>query len=118
MLAALQGQLHLVFALLAFHTEHDLLGGLGLLLEDGLGLTSKTLLLSVVTTLSLGKDGSLSSLVLGNLVQGVLSALLGSTEGLAGLGNVNLITKKQRSNHSFIQSNNNQFIIKFESNIG
>ena len=51
-LAALQGALQLVAALGALQTQHHLLRGLGLLVEDGLGLTTKTLLLAVVTTLT------------------------------------------------------------------
>lgn len=54
-LATLHGELHLVLAVLALETEGDLLGGLGLLLEDWLGLTSITLLLTVVTPAALGK---------------------------------------------------------------
>ena len=89
-LATLKSQLHLVLAFLALHTQNDLLGGLGLLLEHGLGLSTETLLLGVVTALSLGEDGGLSGLVLRHLVEGVLSALLGGAEGLPGLGDVNL----------------------------
>jgi len=51
-LAALQGDLVLVLADLALQTKDDLLGGLGLLVEDGLGLTTITGLLPVITTLS------------------------------------------------------------------
>ena len=36
----------------AGEAEGDLLGGLGLLVEDGLGLTTVTLLLAVVTALT------------------------------------------------------------------
>jgi len=53
-LAALQGDLVLVLADLALQTKDDLLGGLGLLVEDGLGLTTITGLLSIVTTLTCG----------------------------------------------------------------
>jgi hypothetical protein len=69
-LAALDGELHLVLALLALHSEGDLLGGLGLLLEDGLGLTTVTLLLAVVPSTTGGLVGGLTSLVLGDLVDG------------------------------------------------
>lgn len=48
----------------ALQTEDDLLGGLSPLVEDGLGLTSVTGLLAVVTTLTLGEQRSLASLVL------------------------------------------------------
>jgi hypothetical protein len=61
--------------------EDDLLGGLGLLVEDGLGLTSVTGLLSVVTPLSLGEDRVLTLLVLGHLVRGVLLASLALAVG-------------------------------------
>ena len=53
----------------AFESEDDLLGGLGLLVEDGLGLTTITGLLSVVTTLTLGEDRVLTLLVLGDLAK-------------------------------------------------
>ena len=56
--------------------QDDLLGGLCLLVEDGLGLSSVTGLLPVVSTLSLGEDRVLSLLVLGHLVLGVLLASL------------------------------------------
>lgn len=89
-LAALQHSLHLVLANSAFHTKGDLLGSLGLLVEDGLGLTTVTGLLALVTTGTLGKLGGLTSLVLGDLVDGVLLALLTRAIGLAGLGDVYL----------------------------
>jgi len=87
-LASLQSELLLGLAGSALKTQDDLLGGLSLLVEDGLGLTTITALLSVITTLTLGEKGSLSSLVLGDLVLGVLSALLALAIGPAGFGNV------------------------------
>jgi hypothetical protein len=54
-LAALDVDLVLLLALLALKTEHNLLGGLGLLVEDGLGLTTETGLLPVVTALALSE---------------------------------------------------------------
>jgi hypothetical protein len=54
-LASLQSQLSLGFALRALQSEHNLLGGLGLLVEDGFGLTTVTALLPVVTALTLGE---------------------------------------------------------------
>lgn len=114
MLASLQSQLGLGLALGALQSEHDLLGGLGLLVEDGLGLTTITALFPVVTTLTLGEKGSLynsqysgrfrrgsfagrsrrlsnlSGLVLGDLVLGVLLALLALAVCAASLRNVDL----------------------------
>lgn len=58
-LATLEGELSLGLALGALQSEHDLLGGLCLLVEDRLGLTTVTGLLTVVTTLTLGEEGSL-----------------------------------------------------------
>ena len=52
MLAALQGALQLVAALGALQTQHHLLRGLCLLVEHGLGLTTETLLLGVVSSLA------------------------------------------------------------------
>ena len=68
LLAALEREVRAVLAHGALETQHDLLGGLGLLLEDGLGLTTVTLLLAHVTTLTLRKVGRLAGLVLGHLV--------------------------------------------------
>jgi hypothetical protein len=75
--------------------------------EDGLGLTSVTGLLAVITTLTLREQRGLSCLVFytvsvygcakvwrgpltGNLVLGVLLAVLALAVGSAGLGNVDL----------------------------
>lgn len=71
-LASLERNVRSVLALGALETQNDLLGGLGLLVEDGLGLTTVTLLLPVVTTLTLGVERSLTSLVLGDLVGAVI----------------------------------------------
>lgn len=90
-LASLQGQLALGLALDALQSQDDLLGGLGLLVEDGLGLTTITALLSVVTALTLGEQRGLASFVLGDLVLGVLAALLALAVGVSGLGNIDLI---------------------------
>jgi hypothetical protein len=57
--------------------------------EDGLGLSTETHLLRVVTTLSLGEVGGLSRLVLGNLVNLVLTALFAGAVSLTFLGYVN-----------------------------
>merc|ERR1712199_91677 len=82
---ALEGVVGLVLALDTLETEHNLLGGLSLLVEHRLGLTTVTLLLAVVTTLTLGVQGGLAGLVLGHLVDGVLLAVFGSTESLLHL---------------------------------
>jgi hypothetical protein len=111
-LAALQGELLLGLAGSALQAQDNLLGGLGLLVEDGLGLTTVTALLPVVTTLTLGEQGGLShtdrvrdlswvswfsglvshlaSLVLGDLVLLVLVAVLGLAVRPAGLRDVDL----------------------------
>lgn len=59
-------------------------------MEDRLGLTTVTGLLSVVTSLTLREQRGLASLVLGDLVLGVLAALLSLAVGVSGLGNVDL----------------------------
>lgn len=74
-----------------FQTQDNLLSGLGLLVENGLGLTTITALLAIVTTLTLGEDGGFTGLVLGNLVGSVTAALLTSTKGLTRLRNVDLL---------------------------
>lgn len=75
-------------ALSALKTENDLLSGLGLLVEDRLGLTSITSLLAVITALTLSVQTGGTSLVLGNLVEGVLTALREIAQSATGLGNV------------------------------
>lgn len=59
-LAALQRKLLLGLAAGALETQDNLLGSLGLLVEDGLGLTTITALLTVITTLTLGVQRGLS----------------------------------------------------------
>merc|ERR1711942_277649 len=69
MLASLDGDLVLALAISALQSEDDLLGGLGLLSEDGLGLSSVSLLLAIVTPLALSLERVLAFLVLRHLVQ-------------------------------------------------
>ncbi|CDK26984.1 unnamed protein product [Kuraishia capsulata CBS 1993] len=88
-LTTLQSQLGLGLTSNTFQSQHNLLGSLGFLVENWLGLTTVTGLLTVVTTLTLGVQGSLTSLVLGHLVLGVLAASLTFAVGLSGLWNVN-----------------------------
>ena len=52
-LGTLDDELLLGLALLALQTQGHFLGGLGLLVQDGLGLATVPLLLSVVTPLAL-----------------------------------------------------------------
>ena len=85
-LATLEGLLDLVAADGALKSKDHLLGCFRLLVEHGLGLTTKTSLLAVVTTLTLGVDAILALLVLGDLVGGVLSALLRGAESVLSLG--------------------------------
>lgn len=59
-------------------------------MEDGLSLTTITTLLAIITTLSLGEERSFSGLVLGDLVLGVLLAVLALAVGSSGLGYVDL----------------------------
>jgi hypothetical protein len=58
--------------------------------ENGLGLTTITGLLTVITSLTLSEERSLTGLVLSDLVGSVLSALGTLTVGVSGLGNVDL----------------------------
>lgn len=121
-LATLQGKLGLGLADSALQSQDDLLGSLGLLVEDGLRLTTITGLLAVITTLTLGEQRGLyferkkkryglsdlisdmrtvggrglikaylASLVLGDLVLGVLLALLALAVCPAGFRDVDLI---------------------------
>jgi hypothetical protein len=87
-LAPLEGQLLLRLARGALEPEDDLLRSLGLLVKDGLRLTTVTGLLAIVPALTLREGRGLAGLVLGDLVQLVLAALLAGAERLPGLGNV------------------------------
>jgi hypothetical protein len=64
-----------VFALGALEFQSDLLGNLGLLLEDWLLLSSESLLFVVVSSSSLGEERLFSFFVLGDFVLGVALAL-------------------------------------------
>ena len=55
--------------------EDDLLGLLSLLSEDGLGLSTESLLFHIISSLSLGDKGSLTGFVLGDFVERVLLQL-------------------------------------------
>ena len=59
-------------------------------MENRLCLASISRLLAVITTLPLSRKDILAFLVLGNLVEGVLLALLVLAVGLLGLWNVHL----------------------------
>lgn len=87
MLGSLQTQLLLGLTFLTFQTQDNLTGGLSLLVEDGLGLSTESHLLGIVTPLSLCEIRRLSSLVLSHLVGSVLLALT-RTVGLAFFGDI------------------------------
>jgi hypothetical protein len=86
--AALERELMLLLTNGAFQPEDDFLGSLGLLLEDGFGLATETLLFAIVTTFSEDKEGGFSGFVLGDLLGGVFIAFLAI--GVASFGNVHL----------------------------
>lgn len=87
-LSPLQRQMLLSLAGLALHPQDNLPGSLGLLVKDGLGLSTETHLFGVVPTLSLGEVGGFSGLVLGYLVDLVLTAFLAGAVGFAFFGDV------------------------------
>lgn len=74
MFASLQRDLFAVFTFRAFHTQYNFLGGLGLLPEDGLRLTTETLLFPVVTSSTLGSVTFLRLFVLCYLMEFVYLA--------------------------------------------
>lgn len=88
-LTSLQGQLSLGLTVNTFQSQDNLLGSLSFLVENRLSLTTETRLLTVITSLTLSEQGSLTSLVLGNLVLSVLTAGLTLAVGLSSLWNVN-----------------------------
>ena len=94
-LATLDGVESSLLAHGALKLECDLLGGLCLLSEDGLGLSTEALLLGIISSLSLTDERVLAFLVLRYLVGHVLVALLAVSSHL--LGNVDLYTHMVRS---------------------
>jgi len=83
-LGPLDGALVLPLADGALHPEDQLLGGLGLPSQDGLGLTAEALLLAVVPSSALGSLTLSRLLVLGDLHLAVLVAP--GAESLSSLG--------------------------------
>merc|ERR550539_1253599 len=83
----LDGTLILPLALRALQPQYQLLGSLGLLPQDGLGLTSESLLLAIVPASALGLLGLGGLLVLSHLHLDVLVAL--GAEGVTTFGHVN-----------------------------
>ncbi|WVZ24961.1 hypothetical protein V8G54_003505 [Vigna mungo] len=79
-----------MFASLALEPQHNFLGGRYLFVENGLGLSTVTGLFTVITSFSLSGDAVLTLLVLGDLVEGVLPALLALAVGFLRLRNVHL----------------------------
>jgi hypothetical protein len=67
-LRPLQREVLLCLTLLALQAQDNLAGRLGFLVENGLGLTTKTHLLGVIMAFPLGKVGCLARLVLGHFV--------------------------------------------------
>ena len=92
-LRPLERKLLLRLTLLALETEDDLTGSLGLLVEDGLRLSTETHLLRVVTALPLGEVRGLTGLVLRDLVDLVVAALARGAVGLPFLGDVDHLGK-------------------------
>lgn len=88
-LASLQRKLTLGLARSALKSQNNLLGGLSLLVQDRLGLTTVTSLLSVVSSLTSSIKRGLTGLVLGDLVLSVLSAFFALAVGSSGLRHVN-----------------------------
>jgi len=74
-LRSLDGSERLGLSLGTFELEYNLLGLLSLLSEDGLGLSTESLLFHIISSLTLSDFGSLTGFVLGNLVKGVLLQL-------------------------------------------
>ena len=73
--ASLDDLVRFGLGLSALKLEHNLLGVLSLLPENGLGLTTKTFLLHIISSLSLGDERVLALLILRYLVDSVLLGL-------------------------------------------
>lgn len=68
----------------ALQLDGNLLCGLSFFPEDGLGLTSKSFLFRIISSLSLSDERSFACLVLGDLVDDVLVAFLATGSHLLG----------------------------------
>ena len=88
MLRPLQRQVFLRLALLAFQTQNNLTCRLGLLVKHRLGLSTKSHLFGIITTLALGEVGGFAGFVLSHLVNFVLAAFAPGTVGFAFFGDV------------------------------
>merc|ERR1719150_2082052 len=86
-LGPLDGTLILPLAIRTLQPQNQLLGSLGLLPQDGLGLATESLLLAIVPASALGLLGLGGLLVLGHLHLDVLVAL--GAEGVTTFGHVN-----------------------------
>ena len=73
--ASLDDLVRFGLGLSALKLEHDLLGVLSLLPENRLGLSSKTFLLHIISSLSLGDERVLALLILRYLVDSMLLLL-------------------------------------------
>jgi len=87
-LASLQDHLVLLLAFSALQTKNYLLRCFGLLVEDGLGLTTITRLFAIVTSLTLGSQSWFANFVLGNLVWGMLLAMVTRAESISSFWDV------------------------------
>ena len=85
-LAALEAELGLGLAIRALEPEHDLLGRLGLFVEDGLRLAAVARLLAVVAALALGDGGGLLCGGKGGVSGEVMEGWKGRTGGGRGRG--------------------------------
>ena len=90
MLGTLDGNLILPFAFHTFHTQHQLFGCFSLLSQNGLGLTTETLLLTIISPTTLCLLGFLGLLVLSHLEHLVVLAVRMGTESSSFLGDVHL----------------------------
>merc|ERR1719322_1042836 len=88
MLGTLDGNLIFPFAFHTFHTQHQLFGCFSLLSQNGLGLTTETLLLTIITSTTLRLLRFLGLLVLSHLEHFVALAVRMGTESSSFLGNV------------------------------
>ena len=102
-LSSLQTQLLTSLTFLTLQPQYNFTCSLSLLVKHGLGLTTKSHLLSIITTLSLREVTGLACLVLCNLVHRMLTALFARAVCFTFLGYIHHLSQ----NESIHNNNNN-----------
>ncbi|CAD6234441.1 GSCOCG00001926001-RA-CDS [Cotesia congregata] len=117
MLATFKWNLFSVFAFSALHPQYNFLGSLGLLPENRLSLSTKTLLFTVITTSTLGSMSFLTFFVLSYFVWLVDLALFAKSAPLFWNVHLKTLISKLVTRHFLLISVFTQILKNFEVRI-